>query len=170
SGIVAHVSESLHDDPFAFQAGCQAYFLHVFGNAYAFLDGHGHAASRGGPPACDTMEGEGLARDTGEVVHLARVHCRIRIGNPAHLTLARAVVRRRYVDGRANEVLLDQFDRIATRDGFQLRHGIVFWIDSDAAFGTPERHVDDRAFIGHKGRQSHHLVLVDQLAVADSAL
>src|SRR5690606_31556078 len=90
--------------------------------------------------------------------------------NPAHLTLARAVVRRRYVDGRANEVLLDQFDRIATRDGFQLRHGIVFWIDSDAAFGTPERHVDDRAFIGHKGRQSHHLVLVDQLAVADSAL
>ena len=43
-------------------------------------------------------------------------------------------------------------------------------LDLDAALGAAERHVDDRALVGHERGERHHLVLVHLGAVADAAL
>ena len=44
----------------------------------------------------------------------------IGVDDPRHLAFARAVVGRRHVDARADEVLLDQLVRVAARDALEL--------------------------------------------------
>ena len=100
---------------------------------------------------------------------MAGVHGGVRISDPAHLPLACAVIGCRDVNSRADEILLDQLNCIPPGDIFKFPNGIVFRINSDAAFGAAERNVDDGTFIGHQCGKCHHFILVNHVAITDTA-
>jgi hypothetical protein len=75
-----------------------------------------------------------------------------------------------HVHAGAEHVALDKLRRIATGDGFNLRNAEFAGVDLDTTLGTTEGDVDDGTLVGHERGKSHHLLLVDVLAVADTAL
>src|SRR5690606_35300589 len=121
-------------------------------------------------PTGDAMKRYGFSRYTGKRIQLAGVHCRVSVGNPAHLPFACSVVRRRHVDRRTDKIFLDQLYSIPPGDIFQLANRIVFWIDGYTALGTAKRHINDGTFVGHQCGKSHHLVFIDHIAVTDTTL
>ena len=121
-------------------------------------------------PAADAALGDGLAGHAGHRVDRARIERRVRVVDPRHLPRACPVVGRGDVDAGADEVLLDELGRVAARDLLELLHRVLLGVDADAALGAAERHVDDRAFVGHERCERLDLVLVDCRRVADAAL
>jgi hypothetical protein len=114
--------------------------------------------------------GEGFPGDASPVVDAARVERVVRVGDPRHLALAGAVVGSRNVDAGSDEVLGDQLGGVAARDALELFGGVVARAQLDAALAAAERHVADRALVGHQRGQRHDLVLVHHPAVANAPL
>ncbi len=83
---------------------------------------------------------------------------------------AGADVGRRHVEPGPHEVLADQLEHVAPRDPLELADRVGLGIDPDAAFGAAERHVHQRALVGHQRRERLYLVGVHRQGVPDAAL
>jgi hypothetical protein len=59
---------------------------------------------------------------------------------------------------------------VAAGDALELLDAVGTRVDLHGALGAAERHVDDRAFVGHQRGERHHLVFIDGFAVANTAL
>ena len=83
------------------------------------------------------------------------------VGDPGHLALAGAHVGGGHVLAGVDQVALDQFVGEAAGDQLQLVLVPLARVDAEPALGAAERHLDQRAFVGHQRRQRLDLVLVD---------
>jgi hypothetical protein len=170
AGVIADVAQTLHHHPLAGQAAGEAERLHVLLDVAGFARGDRHAApGRLGAPA-DAAQGERLAGDARRTLQLVGGERHVGVHDPGHLPRPGAEVRRRHVDARSDEVLLDQLEGIAAGDALELLHCVLLAVDGDAALGAAERHVHDGALVGHQRGQRHDLVLAHRQAVADAAL
>ena len=167
--VVADVAQALHDDALAGQAGSEPERAHVVVDGAHFAQREVQPAARGFAPAADAALADGLARHARQRVETVGRQRLVGVDDPRHLALARAVIRRRHVHARTDEVLLDQLVRVPPRHAFELVERQLARVHLDRALGAAKRHVDDRALPGHQRRQRHHLVLVDVGAVADAA-
>ncbi len=169
-GVVTDVSETLDGNGFALERTRQSVtpgFLRIPEQLAQRVDDA--PARRFRPPANPALR-DRFARDASHVVEVAGMERVVGVGDPRHLPLAGAVVRRGHVDPRPDEVLADQLGGQPPRDLLQLLGGVRARLHLHAALRAAERHVDDRALVGHQRGQGHDLVLVDHAAVADAAL
>src|SRR6185503_12328974 len=127
--------------------GAQAERLHVLLDGDRLPQAEEAAAPGRLLAAADAALPDGLAGHAGQRVELAARHRLVRVGNPRHLARAGAVVGRRHVGARADEVLADELGGVAARDALQLTDRVGVAGDADAALGSAERHVDDRALV-----------------------
>ena len=75
-----------------------------------------------------------------------------------------------HVEAGADEVLPHQLEDVAPGDPLQLAGRVLLGVDPDAALGAAERHVHQRALVGHQRREGLDLVRVHVGGVADPAL
>ena len=148
----------------------QAEPLHLVGFVAGFAQREVEAASGRFLAAAHAALRDRLAGDAAERIERAGIERRVGVGHPRHFALAGAVVGRGHVDAGAEEILLGQLVRVTAGDALQFVERIVLRLDPDAALGAAERHVDDRALVGHQRGQRHHLFFVDVGAVANAAL
>ena len=118
--VVADVAQALHDDALAGQAGSEPERAHVVVDGAHFAQREVEPAARGFAPAADAALADGLARHARQRVEPVGRHRLVGVDDPRHLALARAVVRRRHVHARTDEVLLDQLVRVPPRHAFEL--------------------------------------------------
>ena len=167
---VAHVAESLHDDPLAVETNWQTQSRHVVVLSAGLAQHIVEPPARRLGASADAALVDRLAGHTAERVDLGRPELREGVGDPGHLSAASAIVGRRHVDRWTDQVLAHQFVGVAPGDTLDLVVGVGFRVDLHSPFGTAERDVDDRALERHQRRQRHHLVFVHLCAVADAAL
>ena len=125
-GVIADVAEALHDDAFALEAGCRgraascsAWLLHA--SRSAKNSPRPVASLRPRTPPWVT----GLPVTQPSASSWPGIERRVGVGDPRHLALAGAVVGRRDVDAGADEVLLDQFVRVAPGDALEFVDRVV---------------------------------------------
>ena len=63
-----------------------------------------------------------------------------------------------HIDARAKEAFFAKFNCESARNLLDLIIAVFPRIDFYAAFRAAERHIDDRALVGHKRRERFHLV------------
>ena len=144
--------------------------LHVLGDTARFAQREVEAAAGRFTPAAHAAFGDRLARDARERIERSGIERLIRVHDPRHLAFAGAVVGRRHVDARSDEVLLDQLVRVAARDALELLDRVFLRIDLHRALGAAVRQIDDRALVGHQRGEPLDLFLVDERRVANAAL
>ena len=169
-GVVADVSQSLDHDPLALQSRREAERLHVLPHGADLAHAVEHTPARGLHPPADSARAHRLRGDTAECVELARAKLGVRVGDPGHFSWPGAHVRRGDVEAGADEILACQLEDVAPRDPLQLRRRVPLGVEPDSALGTTERHVHQRALVGHQCRQCLHFLRVHGLGVADAAL
>ena len=159
-GPEADLAETLHDDALAVEPGTEAEALHVLRLGAGFAEHVVQPASgRLGAPG-DAPLRHGLAGHAPQGIDLIAPDGLVGVRDPGHLASARSKVRRRHVDRGPDEVLAQQFVRVAPRDAFELLGRVARRVYLDGALGAAVRDVDDRALVGHQRRQRHDLVLV----------
>ena len=169
-GVIPHVPQALHDHALALEPAREAKGLHLLALAQHLTEAKVDPA-----PGCldtppDPTLGDGLAGHAGERVDRPGVEGRVRIVDPRHLARARAVVRRRHVDARADEALLDQLGRVPPGGPLELFDRILLRVDLHTALGPAKRHVNDGTLVGHEGGERLDLILVDLGREPDPAL
>ena len=169
-GVVADVAEALHDRPLALEPAGEPRPLHVLGVAEELAERVLDAAPGGLDPAGDAAGVQRLAGDAGGGVDVGGVHPAVLVDDPGHLALAGAHVGGRDVLARVDQVALGELVGEAAGDLLHLVLVPFARVDPQAPLGAAERHLDQRALVGHQRRQRLHLVLVDVRGVADAAL
>jgi hypothetical protein len=110
-----------------------------------------------------------LSGDARRGVQVSRGERLVSVEDPCHLPLASAVIRRRHINARPDEILFDQLVRVTPRQPLQLLFATVARIDSDRTLGATEGHIHDGAFDGHEGGQGLDFIFVGVRAIADAA-
>ena len=167
--VEPHIPQPLHHQPLAFEAGRQSQRLHVLRAAARLAQREHQPAARGFAAAVDAAFGDRLSGDARQRFELAGVELAVGIGNPRHLALAGAVVGRRHVDAGADELLAHQLVGVAAGDALELFHGVARRIDLHGALRAAERHVHQRALVGHQRGQRLHFGFIHVRAEADAA-
>ena len=169
-GVVADVAEALDDDPLALDPGLEADRLHVLSDAADLAQREENAAAGRLDAAVDTALGDRLGGDAGERVDVVWRERGVGVGDPGHLPRTGREVRRGDIEGGSDEVLAEQLEGEPARDPLELVDRVAAGIDLHPSLGTAERHVDDRALVGHQCRERRDLVLVDRHRIAQAAL
>src|SRR5262249_8206824 len=110
-----------------------------------------------------------LTCDAGEIVDTAGIKGIVCVRHPGHFALARADIRSRNVFARTDIALADQLSRKSPCDFFNLLFGIFLRVETNAAFRSAKRHINDGALVSHQCCQRHDLVLIHELAESSSA-
>ena len=168
--VVAHIAESLHNDRLVRQPRAQTDPFHVFSPLTRFAQPEIHPASGCLDPALYPPLGDGFSGHTGRGIDLARIKRRIGIKDPGHLPATGAIVGSRDINAGTNEILLDQFGRIAPRDPLYFVRRIAIRIDLDPALCTSERDVNQGAFIRHQCGQRLDLMFAHLRRIPNAAL
>ena len=157
-GHGADVAEALHDDAAARVAHAQL--------GEGFVAAHQHAAASGFLAAARAAQLDGLAGHDGGGglvdVHGKGVH------DPGHGLLVGAHIRRGHILLRAQPV--GQLRGVAAGEALEFAFGHFAGVTDDAALGSAEGNVDDRALPGHPGGQGAHFVERNVGSEADAAL
>ena len=103
--------------------------------------------------------GKGFARCAGNGVDVFRVQAAIRVCDPGHFALASAHVGCGNVEGRIDISLFDQFPCKTPGNEFEFVLVVFSRINAQAAFGTAEGHIHDRAFVRHECGECFHVIL-----------
>ena len=165
----AHVTQPLHDDPLALGAGRQAQQRHLAGIGHHLGDAVVDAQTRRLNASGNAVERDGLAGDATPGIEVRAAERAVGVGDPRHLLLARAIVRRGHIDAGTHEVLLDQLGGVAADHASAHGLGRVR-VEANAALGAAEGHLDDGALERHQRRERRHLVLGDVRAHTQAAL
>src|SRR5688572_18970942 len=97
---------------------------------------------------------------------MKRVVC---INDPAHFPFTGTIIRSGNINTWSDKIFLNQLRSIATGNSLQFLFAVFSGINFYASFCTSEWNIHDGTFIGHKGSQSHYLILIYMFAVADSS-
>ena len=157
-GVRAHVAETLDDHATALDGHVEV--------AQALVADHHHAAAGGLNAPARAADVDRLAGDHAGH-RLAHVHG-VGVHDPRHGLLVGVHVRRGNVLLRPDE--LDDLRGVAARHALQLALAHALGIADDAALGSAEGNIDDRALPGHPTGQRAHFVQRDIGRVADAAL
>ena len=134
--------------------------LHVLGMAEELAQRVLHPAPGRLDAPGDAAGVQRLAGDAGGGVDVGGVHPPVLVGDPGHLALAGAHVGRGHVLARIDQVALGELVGEAPGDQLQLVLVPLARIDPEPALRAAERHLDQRALVGHQRRQRLDLVLV----------
>jgi hypothetical protein len=159
AGVQADITEALNDERFATPSGCGANHRHVVGLVDEILQTVEHTTTRGRHTTMDAALVDWLARDTGVRIDIGVTdRFGVRVGDPRHFTFAGTHVGGGHINARADEALLRQLQRKATRDLFEFVFRVLFGVDFDAGLAATEWHINAGALECHQGGQGFHLV------------
>lgn len=159
AGVEADVAEALDDESLAAPSGSSSDLAHVRCLVDEVLQAVEHTATGGGHAAVDAALVDGFAGDASvgvDVVVSNRLG--VRVGDPAHLALAGSHVGCWHVNAWADEALLRQLQREATRNLLQFIIRVFFGVDLEASLGAAERNINASALECHQSRQSFDFI------------
>ena len=114
--MVPDLPKSLNGHLFTFQAGLKPKRIHIFRDIARLADAEIYASTGRPSPTVNSALFDRFARHTRHRVQRPRIQRSIRVGDPRHFTLSGAVVGRRNIYPRTNEILTHQFIRVAAGD------------------------------------------------------
>ena len=159
--MIAHVTQTLNDHAFAFQATSQTGFLHAQLVAEEFTQCVLYTTTCRFDTASDPACVQWLTCNTGFGIDVSRVHAGVLIGDPRHLAFARAHVGCRHVLRWIDKVAFDQLICETARDQLKLMFIILTWINAKTAFGATKRCFNQRTLVRHQRSKRFNFILID---------